>query len=79
MPLNNIPTAEEFFKKFQNEKGFWNDYDSDSVAADYIQIFAIEFAKLHVEQALKNVHHNLQLPNEDYGFIVDSYPLEKIK
>jgi len=41
--------------------------------------YAIEFAKLHVQEALKAAHRNMQLPDEDLEFTLDSYSLEKIK
>lgn len=39
----------------------------------------IRFAKLHVEEALKAVHSNMQLPKEDLEFILNAYPLTNIK
>jgi len=39
----------------------------------------IEFAKLHVEAALKKAHQQMQLPNEDLEFTLSAYPSENIK
>ena len=39
----------------------------------------IEFAKYHVEQALKASHSNFQLPEEEIEFTLNAYPLENIK
>lgn len=39
----------------------------------------IGFAKLHVEIALYRAHSNMQLPPEDLGFTLQSYPLDNIK
>jgi len=39
----------------------------------------IEFAKLHVTEALKAAHRNMQAPEEDIEFTLDAYPLEEIK
>jgi hypothetical protein len=39
----------------------------------------IEFAKLHVTEALTSAHINMQLPIEDLEFTLKSYHLENIK
>jgi hypothetical protein len=66
---NNMPGAEEFFKKVTgcviNHKD--------------VKIAMIEFAKLHVEAALKAAHKNMQLPPEDLEFTLNAYPLTNIK
>jgi hypothetical protein len=46
---------------------------------DKVYEIMIEFAKLHVEAALKAAHANMQLPKEDLEFTLQSYPLENIK
>ena len=38
----------------------------------------IEFAKLHVKEALKQVHANFQLPEEDLDFTLNAYQLDNI-
>ena len=76
----NIPTAEEFLENYRFKAGEHignSDYD---LMAKY----AIDFAKLHVEAALKNCldkyHHSIK---EGYDFgsseIMNSYPLTNIK
>lgn len=70
----NIPKAEEFFEQWCNKKGY--------VAIDQVEDIEecmIEFAKLHVELALKTSHHNMQLPEEDLEFTLNSYHLTNIK
>lgn len=74
-------TAEEFFIKIQKEKGYFQNYDANSVAADYIQNFAIEFAKYHVEQALSKAVENIGVTEENMELtssILNSYPLNLI-
>ena len=44
-------TVEELFKT----KQCWSDTDPDSVAADHIQQFAIEFASMHVAATIKAI------------------------
>jgi hypothetical protein len=39
----------------------------------------IEFAKLHVEAALKQAHSNTYLPASDLQYTLASYPLTNIK
>lgn len=63
----NIPTAEELHREFMN-KSNWS-----------IEELMIEFAKPHVEAALKAAHRNFQAPKEDLEFTMNSYPLENIK
>jgi len=84
----SIPTAEKFIE---------NDYyhlhlDTDSICLGSIESAMIEFAKLHVEQALKEASKKAQIKYEysgnvgeycdefvDVNSILNSYPLEKIK
>lgn len=71
----NIPTAEEFLDiKFPN----YEDLDNGNIWVN-IEETMIEFAKLHVNAALKTVHRNFQAPEEDLEFTINSYPLENIK
>jgi hypothetical protein len=81
---NNIPTAEEFLKDLQHE------YEE---TGEYKMYFAIdipnklkEFAKLHVEAALKAAYDNIEYTTVDSsvpyvveGSILNSYPLSNIK
>lgn len=64
-------TAEEFLEK----QKYW---DIDRLAKWEVEKAMIEFAKYHVEQALKEVYEQ----NEeilDKSFIINSYPLTNIK
>jgi hypothetical protein len=82
--MNNIPTAEEFLNR--DESGVFSDVD--------IARAMIEFAKLHVEAALKAASENAEI--EDIGSpngngewmsheiinqnsILNAYPLDLIK
>jgi hypothetical protein len=74
---NQIPTAEQFLSR--DESGVFNE-------ADITQAM-IEFAKLHVEAALKAASENAQTECDDGGelgfvnkeTILDAYPLNNIK
>jgi hypothetical protein len=70
--MSKIPTAEEFSKNFTTGK------ESETIQ-EYISNMLIEFAKLHVEAALKASHANQQLPIEDLEFTLDAYPLTNIQ
>ena len=67
--MSKIPTAEEFYK--ETTGCIINHGD--------VKTAMIEFAKLHVKEALKAAHNNQQLPIEDLEFTLDAYPLENIK
>lgn len=76
---NKIPTAEEFF----NNKGIFGSME------ERLSQYAIEFAKLHVEAALKDASNNAEgidadnyyVPNSciDKQSILNAYPLTNIK
>ena len=76
--MENIPTAEEFLKE-NNVVGM----------TDLLTPIMIEFAKLHVQQALKSASENADYMTDGQEQIIDvwidkysilkSYPLEKIK
>lgn len=81
---NKIITAEEFFAL--------PDYDKSSIPMfSDIHNAMIEFAKLHVQEALKQASEKVKLDDGDYisdGFyetmidkesILNAYPLENIK
>jgi hypothetical protein len=81
--MDNTPTAEEFVQNFllKNHKG--------NVGNNNEKLM-IEFAKLHVEAALKavsegNINRDIYMMTEygesmDYKYsILNSYPLENIK
>lgn len=77
--MNKIPTAEELFEEYH---GFKADHSSN----DILQLM-IEFAKLHVEAALKAAYKNqgwswTNSTDEEIKldlFMRNSYPLNNIK
>lgn len=82
--MKKIPTTEEFLKDFNKEKGNIDKLYYDS----YIISFAKEFAKLHVEDALKKIADNyIYYLEGDEGserlnekrFFKEAYPLTNIK
>lgn len=82
--MSKIPTIEEFFniekiKKLNTGQGLLK----------ISQDLAVEFAKIHVEAALKSVNDNVIIndyniheeycPHVDENSILNAYPLENIK
>ena len=82
--MSKIPTIEEFFniekiKKLNTGQGLLK----------ISQDLAVEFAKMHVESALKSVNDNVIIndyniheeycPHVDENSILNAYPLENIK
>jgi hypothetical protein len=84
----NIPTAEEFLEDF--------DYENQELGTDInypmIERCMVEFAKLHVEAALKEASENVDMDKEyyeslqegsnggiDIETILSAYPFENIK
>jgi hypothetical protein len=75
--MNNISTVEEFCKSFKPTGKTWQENFHQTI---------IEFAKLHVEAALKNASKVLDVDNDgDYiehpttERILNAYPLTLIK
>jgi len=76
---NKIPTAEEILRnkyKLEGTKG--------TLRIDQVSMFMKEFAKLHVEAALKgclNKYHHASEENYVFGSseIMNAYPLTNIK
>ena len=80
---NKIPTAEELSKRYGlSAKG--------ALWTDTVRAFAIEFAKLHVEAALKEASENAELKYRindiscndkilNKNSILNAYPLTNIK
>jgi hypothetical protein len=78
----NIPTAKEFFGFINGEIAY---------PPDFVHRTAIEFAKLHVEAALKSAWENAEIKQDIFSesgepiyeinhlTILNSYPLENIK
>lgn len=69
-----VPTVEEYIKDYPY-------FNAMLTAQEYVAVsdHMVEFAKLHVQAALKAAHSNSQLPEEDLDFTLSSYPLENIK
>jgi hypothetical protein len=60
--MSNIPTAEEFLQDSFTISHFYNDkYNRMSCFSDDVQEAMIEFAKLHVEAALKAASQNAEI------------------
>jgi hypothetical protein len=90
--MTNMPTAEEFLKDKLSEiheEDIFVDLLQKMFKVDVTEII-IEFAKLHVEKALKEASENAKIIDVgiDYSIIkwvadkdsiLNSYPLENIK
>lgn len=80
----SLPTANEKLKSTFYNGSFIEIHSGD---ADYIMEIMIEFARLHVEEALKQASENVELQiikyTDDYevdkSSILNAYPLENIK
>lgn len=84
--MEKIPTAKELI-----ETDYYHLHlDTDSICLGSIETAMIEFAKLHVEAALKEAAHESQCYNKakfsgdenwvvDIDSILNSYPLDQIK
>lgn len=82
--MSNIPTAEEFIINKEVKQGFLLSNSTEELK-DIINSH-IEFAKLHVEAALKEASQNAEsyviggLTSEvERSSILNAYPLENIK
>ena len=85
---NGIPTAEEFFSE---DNGLYTAYSVKNKEGHFTSVCsyerAIEFAKMHVEAALKKASgdaHTIDVPytddvEVDKDSILKSYPLDNIK
>jgi hypothetical protein len=86
--MNKIPTAEDFLQEHSKISHFYDDKTNQMVcfSAD-VQQALIDFAKLHVELALKTAAENaIIIPSEedieeyvDQKSIINAYPLDNIK
>jgi len=84
--MEKIPTAEEFFDSSNLRVSYDTEYQYCKRA---VMEKAIEFAKLHVEAALKDVEQKLNTALDDHLMLeenvcsilenINSYPLENIK
>ena len=89
--MKKIPTAEDFMnsKEFEPDSGIsFEDYHGDNAAM--VPHMMIEFAKLHVQAALKTANQHATASNKskfsgdcnpvvDSDSILNAYPLENIK
>jgi hypothetical protein len=74
--MKNIPTAEEFSKEFEGDEGL--ETRKGILIHENVYKFAIEFAKLHVEAALKEASEEFN--SKTYSeFVLNAYPLTNIK
>ena len=83
--MKDLPTAEEFIEQYLRGDRVHDDINKVVDEEEAIEAM-IEFAKLHVEKALKNASEDVEL--ETYGnfgnsvnkdSILNSYSLENIK
>ena len=87
-----IPTAEDFFNKYRNRYQFEEGPSEYLIDIEDFQTAMIEFAKLHVEAALKAASEDADMDNEyyqsvqegtsgriDIETILNAYPLTNIK
>ena len=83
-----IPTAEDFLQDSFTISHFYNDkYNRMSCFSDDVQKAMIEFAKLHVEAALKEAAEKALVYADEGGYsefvdessILNAYSLENIK
>jgi hypothetical protein len=86
--MNKIPTAEEFLQTHPQISHYYDDKTNRMVCFDDdVKTAMIEFAKLHVEAALKKASENALVSADEGGYtgfvdeesILNSYPLENIK
>lgn len=90
--MNKIPTAEEFLAEYEQEYFAGDVFGEFAYKSDVAKIALIEFAKLHVEQALKTAAEDAALTDFSFEFmqegasvaidkdsILDAYPPENIK
>lgn len=81
--MSKIPTAEEFFEKYSDNTSLSEGYYDYLVEKDSFKTAMIEFAKLHVEQALKEAEiagqNNWGNSKKMKDAILNSYLLENIK
>jgi len=54
------------------------DFLNDKLVAEYFRLLLVNFARYHVEEALKAASELCKIDN-DYRGILNAYPLKKIK
>lgn len=80
--MSKIPTAEEFFKKYSDYTSLSEGHYDYLIEEDSFKESMIEFAKLHVEAALKEAKERCDDSTNSEGlgeYIEKAYPLENIK
>ena len=85
--MSKIPTVEEFFKKYSDNTFLSEGYYEYLVEKDSFKEALIEFAKLHVQAALKEASKKAQVYADEGGYsefvdedsILNAYPLTNIK
>jgi len=73
--MSKIPTAEEFFKKYSDNTSLAEGHYDYLVEKDSFKEAMIEFAKLHVEEALKEASEKAKT---DYEYLGESGEFEDI-
>jgi hypothetical protein len=71
-------TAEEFLCEWLHCDKSTLQYTISEKPRETLQAFR-KFAQFHVKEALKQVHYNFQLPEEDLEFTLNAYPKTNIK
>ena len=87
--MSTIPTAEEFLQDHHQISHFYDDKTNNMVCfSDDVQKAMIEFAKLHVETALKEALESIPCLGSSTDIatyeevkdaVLNSYPLDLIK
>lgn len=78
--MNQVPTTEEFLQNHLQISHFYDDKTDRMVCfSDDVQQAMIEFAKMHVQAALKAAAENSVKMSATQATIENSYPLENIK
>lgn len=72
MEENKLPTAEEWLTSFGADA-------DDMFYKHSVEEAMIEFAKMHVEAAIKSILENVTLSDDKWDSILNAYPLTNIK
>lgn len=75
--MSDIPTINKLKSLINKHLGYAEQEIYDAI--DEFNNSRVEFAKFHVESALKAAHLKHQLPIEDLEFTMEAYPLTNIK
>lgn len=74
--MSKIPTVEEFQKNYSIE--YYDEGGYQGIEEKEVSKMLIEFAKLHVEVALKEASF-ISSKTDNPKYILNAYPLENIK